>query len=517
MTEAGRRAVVIGAGVAGLTAALSLARAGAAVTVLEARPYLGGRYATVGTHSFEHAGRTHTFPIEHGLHGIWPHYRNMQRLLAEAGALPKLRPAWRQELITTAEGAWPALEIGESVRGSRLPTIAASGALLRDRRFRRGVMTSGPLALLRSAIALQHTLAFDPRRDLGRYEHLTVADLLHGWPRPLRIFFGALDRSAFFLDPAEVGLAPFLVAIGSYATERKDASALHVLRGDPGSALFEPLAERLAGLGAEVHRGTPAARIRVTSGRVGAVETVAGERHPADAVVLAVEPSAARALLPDEAAVGYVPDALDSVAVRLWCTRRPPPDRGASGVFGNHEVHEGPDNFFWLDRFQDVYAAWAEETGGGAVECHLYGRRADSVRQSDDGAVVAFVRAAVERAWPELRGHHVSACVHRAGPGHAALRPGTFTRLPAVRTELPGLALCGDWIACDAPVLFLERACVTGLLAARAVAADVGLPAERLPAPLPMPRPARSVAAARRALRPLRDAGWLPEIRRRRR
>jgi monoamine oxidase len=43
----GFRVVIAGTGLAGLTAACELARAGAAVTLLDARPYIGGRVRTI--------------------------------------------------------------------------------------------------------------------------------------------------------------------------------------------------------------------------------------------------------------------------------------------------------------------------------------------------------------------------------------------------------------------------------------------------------------------------------------
>src|SRR5437016_104770 len=52
----GLRVVVAGAGLAGLSAAYGLARAGAAVTVLDARDYAGGRVRTIhGFSAAQHA------------------------------------------------------------------------------------------------------------------------------------------------------------------------------------------------------------------------------------------------------------------------------------------------------------------------------------------------------------------------------------------------------------------------------------------------------------------------------
>jgi hypothetical protein len=68
-------------------------------------------------------------------------------------------------------------------------------------------------------------------------------------------------------------------------------------------------------------------------------------------------------------------------------------------------------------------------------------------------------------------------------------------------TLWPGLYACGDWVRAATPALFLERACVTGILAANAVLETLGEKPWPLLRPLPPEAPAAAIERAARALR----------------
>jgi oxygen-dependent protoporphyrinogen oxidase len=77
------RVVVVGAGIAGLSAAFRLREAGFEVTVLEADDRVGGRISTV-----EHAG----YRIDNGASLLTTAYRQMVRLISDAGLDSEVQP-----------------------------------------------------------------------------------------------------------------------------------------------------------------------------------------------------------------------------------------------------------------------------------------------------------------------------------------------------------------------------------------------------------------------------------------
>lgn len=75
-----KNAVVIGGGLAGISSALELARRGFRVTLVEASPSLGGKLTGWNLDALGER-----FPVEHGFHGFFDQYYNLNEMFAYAG------------------------------------------------------------------------------------------------------------------------------------------------------------------------------------------------------------------------------------------------------------------------------------------------------------------------------------------------------------------------------------------------------------------------------------------------
>lgn len=498
-------AVVIGAGIAGLTAAHALADAGARVELLEAGEVPGGRLRCSEQHTVHHAGRSDTFGMEHGVHGIWSRYLNLRALLTRAGLDGALRDPGEQALIVRRRTGRPGfVEIGAAVRQSRLPAALATASMLPPREILREPGLFLP-RLGRVRKPMNRLMAFDPRADVARADHEDVGAFIADFPPGIQQMMRSMTHSGFFAEPDEVSLAAFFTGLWFYGVSDKQACGFDMLAEDGGRAVVEPLWRAVAERGGVTRLRHRAHGFEWARGRPVAVLVDGPDglsRIEADAVVFAVDSPALTRLAATDARLGELlapyalPRGVPSVVVRLWFPRAPTPDRPYTGIFGEGTV----DNFFWLHRFMTPYRRWHAATGGGAVECHLYGRRAAESLVASDTRVLDDVERIIRWSWPEL-GPRVTGHVLRNPATHVAFAPGVMSRLPPIAPGPTGLALCGDWIACDEPVLYLERACLTGLLAARSVAPALGLAPDTLPTPLRQPPPARSVAAVRALLR----------------
>ncbi len=281
--------VVVGAGLAGLSAAAHLLGSGRRVTVLERRPGPGGRVA-----DDERAGHT----VETGASVL-----TMPDLLDETFAavgdttaawldLVRLDPAYRAHF---ADGSTVALHTDAEAMEAEIAAVAGAGEAAGYRRLRRWL--TALYAVQRDRFIGSD---FDSPLDLARPELVRLA-ALGGFgrlgPAIGRFLRDERLRRLFSFQSLYAGLDPAR-ALAAYAviSYMDTVAGVYHPRGGMG-ALARALAGALGRAGGEVRTGTRVAWLERSSSRVSAVVTAEGERLACDAVVLATELTTAYALL----------------------------------------------------------------------------------------------------------------------------------------------------------------------------------------------------------------------------
>jgi carotenoid phi-ring synthase / carotenoid chi-ring synthase len=453
------RAVVVGGGIAGLTAAVALAERGVAVDLCERRDHLGGRAG----------GWTAALPdgtrvgMSRGFHAYFRQYYNLRALLRRTDPdLGLLTPVPDYPLVD-AEGRT------DTFRGlPRTPPWNALAFAVRSPAFT-------PRDLLRlNARAALPLLNVEVPATYRRLDGLTAEEFLGRlrFPAAARhLAFEVFSRSFFAppdrLSAAELAVMFHLYFLGSAEGLLFDVPCL------PPHHLWAPLGDHLAALGARVRLGTPAAAVR-TSPEGFEVETGDGDVR-GDAVVLALDPPGLRELVAASPGLGTpawrrriatLPSAPPFLVRRLWLDRPVAAHRPAFLATGGLAPL---DNISVLERYDREAAAWASATGGSVVELHAYAVAASRDRTS------ARLLDRLHEVYPETVG---ARAVGEFTEWHAdcpLFAPGTFFDRPSVAGPVPGLVLAGDGVRVDLPVALMERAAATGWHAANLLLSGWGL------------------------------------------
>ncbi len=470
--------VIIGAGVAGLTAAIQLAERGIEPLVLEAdSQWAGGRLAGGVPTTFQYKGHIWSFNGEHGIHALWGGYDNLRAMLKHFLHL-ELRESVGEVWINRWRKEVRVIEAGRSIRWSWVPAPFHYLQLLLNPRFWNTINLLDFLSFPGFLFSLLWTVGFDPIQEGAALDGLTMKEFFRGWTPNLRATFTGLGVNLLAAPAEDISLTAFIAAIRFYTMLRRDSWQPEYFPGSTHQTVIQPMVDRIEQMGGKVVLGAAAQCLqRIDGGWRVQVEDVQrrGRRSLlAKQVVLAVDAPAAQRLLcasPDTAEAASrirFPGTVRNATVRLWygCAPR---DGSPGGMFTGDFL---PDNFFWLHRLYDDFREWHEVTGGSVIEAHLYAR--DNVLEQPDKVLLIRVIDEVQRAFPELRGHFVHGDIRRNSRVHTAFRVPTKDSLH-VETPWPGIVACGDWIGYPSPAFWMERACVTGIAAANAVLAAKGL------------------------------------------
>lgn len=446
---AARRVIVVGGGIAGLTAALALAERGVGVTVLEQADTLGGR---VRSWPITLADGT-SASMSRGFHAFFRQYYNLRSMLRRVDpTLSMLRPLPDYPLVRRDGGADSFAGIPRTPPWNLAAFVARSPSF--DLRGLAGVDLGSALGLL----DVRFPGTFDALDGVSGQQ---VLDRLH-FPDAARHLALEVFARSFFADPGEFAGGELLAMFHLYFLGSAEGLLFDVPADDYDRTLWAPLGRHLADLGVRIETGCAVSGLSVADDSV-LVESAGGQWR-ADAAVVALDPPGLRQLA---AASGEgwskradrVRSAPPFAVWRLWLDRPVRADRAAFlGTSGF-----GPlDNVSVLERFEEHAAAWARASGGSVVELHGYALPEDFAAD----AVQRELLDALHEVYPETRQARIvddrwlveQDCVlvglepHRSRPG--------------VRTEQSRVVLAGDSIRCDLPVALMERAATTGWQAA---------------------------------------------------
>ncbi|MCG8350262.1 MAG: NAD(P)-binding protein, partial [Chloroflexales bacterium] len=299
--------IVIGGGLAGLTAGLHLAERGIPSLLLEAAPRCGGRVAGGDTITLEHAGQSWRFIAEHGIHGIWGQYHNLRAMLRRHKIAADLVPASREDWLHGEGGRVWRAEAGSIVRRSPVPAPFHYLGLLVRPRFLNMLTLRDLIGLPRVVGSLYLALAYDPLCEPTPLAGRTLAELFEHWPPRLRAFISALMRSGLAAHPANVPLGGFLAFLRFYTLLRRDAWIFDYFPADSGTSLIDPLVAAIERHGGVVKCGIKVIKLERNDSRWGVHwrSTANAEAHTderegiaeAEQLIVALDAPAAQRLL----------------------------------------------------------------------------------------------------------------------------------------------------------------------------------------------------------------------------
>ncbi len=470
--------IIIGGGIAGLSAALHLAERGLKPIVLEANDkFIGGRLA--GGEMIDVNGWK--FRAEHGVHGIWSPYRNLQAMLARNQIRPVFVPARDELWIHKEHNNIRKAAIGNAIRHSIFPAPLHYFQLFLRPSFLLSIDVRDWLKLFHTWSLLIMSLGVDPYAEDQPMDGHMLGDYIRRWSPALRAFFTGLARNGLSTHSDEIPLAGFLAFLRFYTTLRRDTWSFSYLPQDGGTAVCEPIANRIIELGGQILLGKKVCKLE----QVATDSTLRGDKstsswliqsddeiYIAKHLIIAVDSAAASSLIKNSFGENklYFPRSLRNVIIRLWFDHEPKSGPEGGMFTGDFVMH----NFFWLERIYQPYRDWNKATSGSAVEVHIYGPEQKLAQPA--ALLLAEVISDMYRAYPELKGHLITQHIQYNEAVHTLPSLGPKELHPGIISKWDNIFFAGDWVRDTLPSFFLERACATGIKAANKVSDAHQLP-----------------------------------------
>lgn len=456
------RVTIVGGGLAGAAAALVLAERGAAVTLHEAEPVLGGRLSSWPDQLNAAAGNTRV-EMERGFHAFFRQYYNLRNLLRRIDPdLRMLRPCDDYPLFGP-DGAHesfsglprrPPFNLLALIK--RTPTIG-----LRD------------LKRIDGEVAAE-MLAFETGDCYARFDSMSASEYLDRvrFPSQARLMLFEVFAHSFFNPQESMSAAEMLMMFHLYFCGSAEGILFDVLDEPFNDAVWNPMSRLLDSHGVVVHTNSPT--------------TTLDEPGIGEAVVLALSVEALQSVVRANSWITNVPggdewgtgiaslrQAPPFAVLRLWLDRPVRPERSPfAGTAGMGII----DNISVVGRYQGQARSWEVVNNGTVIELHGYALGDDHAR--DPARTRAELIKWLHHVYPETASAQILDERFLLKRDCPSFEPNSYVHRPPVDTPHQRVMLAGDLVKITFPTALMERAVTSGLLAANRILAAHGVAPE---------------------------------------
>lgn len=452
--------VIAGAGLAGLSSAWYLSKAGYRVTLLEKREIAGGKVS-----SWQDADGDW---LESGLHVFFGAYRNLLAFMRETHLEDNL--VWMPHALTfSGEGgrlspmAFPAA-LPAPFHG--LVAIARSkGVLSNFDKVRTGVSLLWPIIGNQSYIDRQDNVSWERWHNRHGLSRRSMGD-----------FFDTMALALNFSPGSEVS-AKLLLTVLSHFGKETDGSRVAFLKGSPEVRLFRPLLEKLQSQGVEVRFDSKVRSIRYSAADnvLTGFEMEDDTLVEGDAYVSAMPVHNLWKTLPDEmrtlepfSGLRHL-HGVPVMTVQLYF------DRPVTGV--NNLIFSSRSHMSVYAELGAICSDFKEMLNGRSMVELVIAPAARWFKLSDEDLIANVMQEFTARHPEAAKAKLLKSTVVRIPQSVYKARPGMDKYRPSQSTPVPNFYLAGDYTRQDY-LASMEGAVLSGKQAAARIAQQVRLSAK---------------------------------------
>jgi len=450
---------VVGAGIAGLSAAANLAERGFEVTLYEKDAFLCGK---MGSWKFE-TTNGEVLNVEHGFHAFFRQYHNLRGFMQK-----KLNNF--QHLIPIDD--YVVLFEDGTKQGFKALDPTPGLNVLHMRKF--GVFNYltfiNPLS-----IPFLGLLKFDLQKTYKKYDKESFKKYAKRtmMPKRMQMMFNTFAR-AFFSEPHKMSMAELIKGFHFYFLSNEDGLLYDVLNDDFSYTFEKPWRDFLQKHGVTILLNSPVNKIENKP------DGFIINNSSFDYCVLATDVKHIKPLVENSPSlqqysgfnkkIEQLGNSDRYAVLRIWTDTFEKQNDLPFFIFTDRI--ECLDSITLYHKMEKESTTWSKKNNGGIFELHCYALPA---HLDTEEKIREQLMKEMFHYMPELKNLKIVHSYFQHKQDFAAFHVGLHQNRPTVATEVPNLYLAGDWVKMDNCTMLMEAAFTSGSLAANEIFKKEGL------------------------------------------